>query len=894
MKNLAYKAFYRTYRPKTFSEVQGQEYIIKTLENIIKNNRLSHAYLFSGPRGTGKTSVAKIFANTINCIHKNDILKPCDECVINIDRTLDIIEMDAASNNGVDEIRELKERIQNLPSHSKYKIYIIDEVHMLSKSAFNALLKTLEEPPKHIIFILATTDPHKIPLTILSRLQRFNFSKINSNVIYKHLINILDKENIKYENSAILKLSKLSDGGLRDALSMVEQVSIFNDQNITNEALEKVFRLVAHSNLIEILNLIEKQNFYSLIQKIKQIFELGADINLLVNDLITAIRDFLLFKKIKKAELSELLQKEEIEKINLSSNFAFKIMDILVELAKELRFSEFPFQLLELSLLKLADFEKSGELFIKQSENILKENENDFTQEIIEPKQELTIDEVLNIPEVNNAINSLNLKNTINNNIFNNDNHKKESEEFNLIEKNEINENVFEINEELHQLDPLFEPPKELSNESNGNNTNLFEKDFFNTNEKNIVQEKEKTNVFETENWNTGNYNLNNSVDENSSVFSKDLFDSGLIKRTTEIITLDNDFEANKELTNESLLNDKSFESVNKDKIYQTNQILLNESETEDNLDKEIIKPNEAHQEMNVSNKQTLKLDLDKDDLDLNSIISQKQFSESINKDQIDNSVLYSDSKIETNLQQEALSSELNVFDEKIAEEDLNETFDEPEIIKNEINVYPDLSYDTNLDNKINSDDQKDEILNQTIDMSLFALSDTQAFGNNVLEEDILTVDEVINLFGLYKKAGNLKDFKEKRKEQLANLDLFSYFPEYKEYIEWMSEVKCITASENFILVSTEPEKYFAIWNLNAHKQDVNFKQFLKVVFGSEIHFFAITKELFKIASEKWKRLLLTKTLPEHFEDLPEIKQKTEHELNQEKISFIFGDKFKK
>ena len=238
-----YQTLYRKYRPSNFNEVIGQDIIIKTIKNEIKNNKLSHAYIFSGPRGTGKTSTAKIIAKTINCENPIDLM-PCNKCVnctlINNKQSIDIIEIDAASNNGVDEIRELRNNVNLVPSSGKYKIYIIDEVHMLSIGAFNALLKTLEEPPSHVIFILATTEIHKIPNTILSRCQKFDFNKISVNKIKERLEYIIKEEKINIEEEAIIEIARLADGGMRDALSILDQVISYSDDKITVSSIHEI------------------------------------------------------------------------------------------------------------------------------------------------------------------------------------------------------------------------------------------------------------------------------------------------------------------------------------------------------------------------------------------------------------------------------------------------------------------------------------------------------------------------------------------------------------------------------------------------------------------------------------------------------------------------------
>lgn len=293
-----YQTLYRKYRPKNFDEVVGQDIIIKTLENEIKAEQLNHAYLFTGPRGTGKTSVAKILAKTINC-EQLENGKPCNQCVnctqINNKQSNDIIEIDAASNNGVDEIRELKSKVNLVPSTGKYKVYIIDEVHMLTLGAFNALLKTLEEPPTHIIFILATTDPHKIPLTILSRCQRFDFKKISMNNLVRRLKQITELEKIEISNEALSEIARLSDGGMRDALSMLDQVIAFSDSEITVQDVHEINGTLSQEQLSDMIQYLFNHDLVAELNLIAELNDNGKNLVKLTEELIQFLRNILLY-----------------------------------------------------------------------------------------------------------------------------------------------------------------------------------------------------------------------------------------------------------------------------------------------------------------------------------------------------------------------------------------------------------------------------------------------------------------------------------------------------------------------------------------------------------------------------------------------------------------------
>ena len=292
---MIYQALYRKYRPKTFDDVCGQEIVTTTLKNAIKYNKLTHAYLFIGPRGTGKTSIAKIFAKTINCENPKDGVS-CEECDIcklsNNNENVDIIEMDAASNNGVDEVREIKNHVTFMPTFSKYKIYIIDEVHMLSPGAFNALLKTLEEPPKHVIFILATTEPQKVPLTIISRCQCFEFKSIPNNLIEERVRYICKQEKIKISDEAVKQIGEDSNGGLRDAIGLLDQLNSYTNGNINLEDILKINGRVNQDSFKKLFDCMINNNLEEVFNISDQYDSEGKDYVLICEDIIKYLNNF--------------------------------------------------------------------------------------------------------------------------------------------------------------------------------------------------------------------------------------------------------------------------------------------------------------------------------------------------------------------------------------------------------------------------------------------------------------------------------------------------------------------------------------------------------------------------------------------------------------------------
>ncbi|UZQ29516.1 MAG: DNA polymerase III subunit gamma/tau [Spiroplasma phoeniceum] len=361
-----YISLYRKYRPNNFDKIVGQIEIRKALKNAIINNTFSHAYLFSGPRGTGKTSIAKIFAKAINCINL-DKGNPCNECAscqeINRAGAVDVFEIDAASNNGVDEIREIRNNVQLLPAMTRYKVYIIDEIHMLTNSAFNALLKTLEEPPQHVVFILATTESHKIPATIISRCQQYNFRKISKVELENNIINILQKEEIKYDLAAIKEIALLSDGSARDSLSILEQVIMFSDRNVTLENVNIIFATVSKTIKLKLLKDILEYKTTEVLMASKKIYQAGSDFEILTLNLLDILKEIFEFKQTNNSIFLNLLSEEQAKEFveQLSSKELIMLLDLFTESARKIRNSKTQEMYFELILLKaLAIFENNN------------------------------------------------------------------------------------------------------------------------------------------------------------------------------------------------------------------------------------------------------------------------------------------------------------------------------------------------------------------------------------------------------------------------------------------------------------------------------------------------------------------------------------------------------
>ncbi|MDO4467423.1 MAG: DNA polymerase III subunit gamma/tau [Bacillota bacterium] len=324
---MSYQALYRKYRPKNFDEVVGQKHIIKTLSNAIKNNRIAHAYLFCGPRGTGKTSTAKIFAKMLNCSSENH--KPCEECenckMFNTGSHPDIIEIDAASNNGVDEVRNLIDKVKYAPMEGRYKIYIIDEVHMMTSGAFNALLKTIEEPPAHVLFIFATTEPNKVLPTIISRCQRFDFGRVSEEEIIKRLSYVCEKENIKTDEMTLQMIAELSDGGMRDSLSILDQCVAYCIDEIHIDDVRQIYGIFSNYDLGELYLNISENKMEEALRQLQDANTKGMDLKRLTSDFITLLKESIILGYSRNTTLVSENHKQIINKYFLDNQVELRI-----------------------------------------------------------------------------------------------------------------------------------------------------------------------------------------------------------------------------------------------------------------------------------------------------------------------------------------------------------------------------------------------------------------------------------------------------------------------------------------------------------------------------------------------------------------------------------------
>lgn len=398
---MSYKALYRTYRPQKFEEVAGQKQIIQTLKNAIKEEKIAHAYLFTGPRGTGKTTMAKLLAKALNC--SNELEKACNECdnckAINEGSFADVVEIDAASNNGVDEVRSLIDKVKYAPITGKYKVYIIDEVHMMSQGAFNALLKTLEEPPAHVIFILATTEPHKVLPTILSRCQRFDFGRISSSDIKERVKVVLDNENIIYDEEVIDLVVELCDGGMRDALSILDQTIAYAGETITAEDVRNIYGIVSTQEKIEFVNDVVENKHQSILLKINEFDEKGIDITRLTNNLIDLLKEYIIYATSNSFRGLKLINENNWNHLTrVSTKKAFGMIDVLVEALSSYRKSGAPRSLFEIACLKMCELTDNIVEKVIYKEIVKEKKEDKLPVEASEEKSETVQVDVQEVP----------------------------------------------------------------------------------------------------------------------------------------------------------------------------------------------------------------------------------------------------------------------------------------------------------------------------------------------------------------------------------------------------------------------------------------------------------------------------------------------------------------
>ena len=386
---MAYKALYRTYRPSTFDEVAGQEHIVKTLKNALATGKIAHAYLFAGPRGTGKTTMAKLLAKALNCDEGIGCqCNQCKNCKAIIDGNHpDVLELDAASNNGVDEIRDLIDKVKYGTTLGRRKVYIIDEVHMLSTGAFNALLKTLEEPPEHVVFILATTEPHKILPTILSRCQRYDFTKLSDNDIRNRLKDVLTKEGITYNEEAINIIISLADGGMRDALSILDQVLAYSGNRLDVQDILNIFALESKEEKIALLHSVIKRDTADVLQRIKNYISLGIDIKRLTDDLLIILKDILIYQSSRDVSCLEVLNQEEVSEFFkcLDIDSTVNMIDVIMSAQKDYKNVGSIIPLFEVTILKLMNVHRVP---IQKEEPVKKEAPKKMEIPVYEPPKE--------------------------------------------------------------------------------------------------------------------------------------------------------------------------------------------------------------------------------------------------------------------------------------------------------------------------------------------------------------------------------------------------------------------------------------------------------------------------------------------------------------------------
>ena len=528
---MAYVALYRSYRPSSFKEVIGQKHVVQTLKNAVMENKTSHAYIFSGLRGIGKTTIARIFAKAVNCENQTDG-EPCNHCknclaIIN-NETTDIVELDAASNNGVDEMRDILEKVNFLPSVLRKKVYIIDEAHMLSTAAFNALLKTLEEPPSHMIFILATTEPHKIPATILSRCQRFDFKQFTLEELKEELKIISSNEKMVINEEALSAIAEAADGGMRDALGILDQASVFSNGEITVEDINSVTGRISNYKLIELIGSFKKKDATHSIYLINELINMGKEVSRLVSGIIQFCRDILLYKSVNDELVHKYIyDSEEFKELasNITTNELFYYIDVLVDIQNKIRFTNSQKIYLEVGIMKIIN---------SASEDIDVLNKIHKLEEVVSEKE--TKDGFMNTQDLDNKFNNLDnrikkvatdlekakidefkekieskldlLEDVSSKNaalptdlMFRLDNIEDKIRVLNTINQEIDSKKIEEVNEKLKEIEEKFNTSYNLSNELSNNELDIstFKMQISNLEEKVITLESESLNKIDEE-----------------------------------------------------------------------------------------------------------------------------------------------------------------------------------------------------------------------------------------------------------------------------------------------------------------------------------------------------------------------------------------------------------